>query len=213
VIPVKAAQKEQIPGIIHDTSSTGATFYIEPHSIVDQGNQLRQYRRLEQIEEEKILRQLSNTIAEAFEDLEYLLAIATRLDLATARARYSLWLEGNPPHFIDGSETITLRNLRHPLLWWQKHHEQGGEVIPINVQISPEIRVVAITGPNTGGKTVTLKTLGLAALMAKRACLFHRGNRWRYLGSIRFWPISGMNSLCNRVYQLFRVTFAGLFAF
>lgn len=167
VIPVKAAQKEQIPGIIHDTSSTGATFYIEPHSIVDQGNQLRQYRRQEQIEEEKILRQLSNLIAEAFDDLEYLLAIATRLDLATARARYSLWLEGNPPHFIDGSETITLRNLRHPLLWWQKHHEQGGEVVPINVQISPEIRVVAITGPNTGGKTVTLKTLGLAALMAK----------------------------------------------
>jgi DNA mismatch repair protein MutS2 len=167
VIPIKAPQKDQIPGIIHDTSSTGATFYVEPNAIVEPGNQLRQYRRGEQIEEEKILRALSETIATAFEDLESLLAIATTLDLATARARYSLWLQGNPPRFIDPSESITLRQLHHPLLVWQKQHEQGPEVIPINVQITPVTRVVAITGPNTGGKTVTLKTLGLAALMAK----------------------------------------------
>jgi len=98
-----------------------------------------------------------------------LLAVATTLDLATARARYSLWLEANPPRFIDrnAGEIITLRELRHPLLVWQQQHEQGTPVVPINVQIQPQIRVVAITGPNTGGKTVTLKTLGLAALMAK----------------------------------------------
>lgn len=169
VIPVKAPQKDQIPGIIHDTSSTGATLYIEPNAIVNLGNQLRQYRRQEQAEEEAILRSLTERVAAVESDLEYLLAVATILDLATARARYSLWLEGNAPRFIDfaGGEPITLRQLRHPLLVWQHQHEQGADVVPINVQIDPKIRVVAITGPNTGGKTVTLKTLGLSALMAK----------------------------------------------
>ncbi|NJP22501.1 MAG: endonuclease MutS2 [Hydrococcus sp. CRU_1_1] len=169
VIPVKAPQKDQIPGIIHDTSSTGATLYVEPNAVVELGNRLRQYRRQEQAEEEKVLRALSEQIAAVQEDLEDLLAVATILDLATARSRYSLWLQGNAPKFIDfeQGETITLRQLRHPLLIWQQQHEQGTEVVPINVQVDPKIRVVAITGPNTGGKTVTLKTLGLAALMAK----------------------------------------------
>ncbi|NEQ32697.1 MAG: endonuclease MutS2, partial [Leptolyngbya sp. SIO4C5] len=96
-----------------------------------------------------------------------LLAIATTLDLATARARYSRWLQANPPRFTAPAEVTTLRQLKHPLLVWQAQHEEGHAVIPINVIIQPQIRVVAITGPNTGGKTVTLKTLGLAALMAK----------------------------------------------
>jgi DNA mismatch repair protein MutS2 len=167
VIPVKAPQKDQIPGIVHDISSTGSTLYIEPHSVVELGNKLRQYRRQEQAEEERILKALTEQIEAVLENLEHLLAVATKLDLATAKARYSLWLEANPPRFIDNNETITLRQLRHPLLVWQEKHEQGTPVIPINVLIDPKIRVVAITGPNTGGKTVTLKTLGLAALMAK----------------------------------------------
>ncbi len=169
VIPVKAPQKDAISGIVHDSSSTGATLYIEPNSIVNWGNQLRQYERQEKREEEVILQGLTEQVAALQEDLEYLLAIATALDLATAKARYSYWIGGNAPHFIDyqKGEDITLRELRHPLLIWQQQHEQGGEVIPINVQIKPQIRVVAITGPNTGGKTVTLKTLGLATLMAK----------------------------------------------
>lgn len=169
VIPVKAGQKEQIPGVIHDTSSTGVTLYIEPYSIQENGNKLRQQRRQEQIEEEKILRELTQKIAARQDDLEYLLAIATSLDLARARARYSIWLDAYPPQFIPLHEkqTITLRNLRHPLLIWQHRHENGADVVPITVDIEPKIRVIAITGPNTGGKTVTLKTLGLAALMAK----------------------------------------------
>ena len=169
VIPVKAGQKEQIPGVIHDTSSTGVTLYIEPYSIQEHGNKLRQQRRQEQIEEEKILRELTQKIAASQDDLEYLLAIATALDLARARARYSIWLDAYPPQFIPLHEkqTITLRNLRHPLLIWQHRHENGADVVPITVEIEPKIRVIAITGPNTGGKTVTLKTLGLAALMAK----------------------------------------------
>ncbi len=160
VLPVKAPQKEQIQGIIHDTSSTGGTFYIEPNSVVQMGNKRRQYLRQEEREEEAIFRKLTEQVAEVAEELEYLLAIATVLDLATARARYSFWLGGNAPRFIEDSETITLRQLHHPLLVWQQKHEQGPDVVPINVQIKPDIRVIAITGPNTGGKTVTLKTGG-----------------------------------------------------
>jgi DNA mismatch repair protein MutS2 len=189
VIPVKAPQKDAIPGIVHDTSTSGATLYIEPHSIVNFGNQMRQLSRQEQVEEEAVRRSLTEQVAAVKPDLERLLAIATTLDLATARARYSLWLKANPPRFINvGSayasqplqpnvaepftqnsklEPIVLRQLRHPLLVWQQQHEQGVPVVPIDLVIQPRIRVVAITGPNTGGKTVTLKTLGLAVLMAK----------------------------------------------
>ena len=169
VIPVKAPQKDAIPGIVHDTSTSGATLYVEPNSIVPLGNQLRQIIRREQAEEEAVRRALTELVAAVKPDLERLLAIATTLDLATARSRYSFWLGANPPRFIqrEDSEIITLRNLRHPLLVWQQQHEQGQPVVPVDLLISPQIRVVTITGPNTGGKTVTLKTLGLAALMAK----------------------------------------------
>ncbi len=167
VIPVKPGQKETIPGIVHDVSSTGSTLYIEPSSVVNAGNSLRQAERQQKREEEIVLRELTEKITEVQQDLEALLAIATVLDLATARARYSLWLEANPPRFIEPSETVTLRRLHHPLLVWQQKHEEGNLVVPIDVKIEPQTRVVAITGPNTGGKTVTLKTIGLAALMAK----------------------------------------------
>ena len=169
VLPVKPAQKDTIRGIVHDVSSTGSTYYIEPNSVVQLGNQLRQKERQEKREEEIILKALSEKVAEVQEDLERVLAVATMLDLATARARYGLWLEANLPQFIDTEkqETTTLRRLRHPLLVWQQRHEEGAEVVPIDVLVKPETKVVAITGPNTGGKTVTLKTIGLAALMAK----------------------------------------------
>ncbi|OUL20735.1 endonuclease MutS2 [Nostoc sp. RF31YmG] len=169
VIPVKAPRKDAIPGIVHDTSTSGATLYVEPHSIVPIGNQLRQAIRREQTEEEVIRRALTEQVAAVKPDLERLLAIVTTLDLATARARYSFWLGANPPRFInwEEQESITLRQLRHPLLVWQHQHEQSQSVVPVDLLIIPTIRVVTITGPNTGGKTVTLKTLGLAALMAK----------------------------------------------
>jgi DNA mismatch repair protein MutS2 len=169
VIPVKASHKDVIPGIVHDTSTSGATLFIEPSSIINWGNQLRQAVRKEEIETEKILRQLTGKVAQVKEDLERLLAIVTVLDLANAKARYSFWLGANPPRFIkrENKEFITLRQLRHPLLIWQQQHEQGHSVVPVDLLINSTIRVVTITGPNTGGKTVTLKTLALAALMAK----------------------------------------------
>ncbi|MEO1465059.1 MAG: endonuclease MutS2 [Cyanobacteria bacterium J06633_1] len=169
VLPVKPASKETIKGIVHDVSGTGSTYYIEPNVIIHLGNQLRQKEKQEKREEEIILKGLSEKVAEVQSDLERVLIAATILDLATARARYGLWLEANPPRFIDPAEqeTTTLCRLRHPLLVWQQRHEEGTEVVPINVSVQPETKVVAITGPNTGGKTVTLKTMGLAALMAK----------------------------------------------
>jgi DNA mismatch repair protein MutS2 len=167
VIPVKAPQKESVTGIVHDVSTSGATLYIEPQSVVELGNQLRQTQRQEEREEESIRQQLTQQVAAAIEGLEQLMLIVTTLDLATARARYSLWLEANPPRFINPDEKTVLRQLRHPLLVWQQRYEDGTAVVPIDVVIQPETRVVAITGPNTGGKTVTLKTLGLVTLMAK----------------------------------------------
>ena len=174
VVPVKAPQKDAVPGIVHDTSVSGATLYIEPNSTVQFNNQLRQLQRQEQVEEEAVRRVLTEQVSAVNEDLERLLVICTTLDLATARARYSLWLEANPPRFINyvatenaASEPVTLRQLRHPLLVWQQQHEQGRSVVPIDLLIQPHIKVVAITGPNTGGKTVTLKTFALAILMAK----------------------------------------------
>ncbi len=167
VLPVKAPQKDSVPGIVHDASASGATLYVEPQSVVELGNRLRQLLRQEKTEEEIILRQLTEAVAEVYADLTHLLAVVTELDLAHARARYSLWLEANPPRFIEPHEQTTLRQLRHPLLVWQQRHEAGLAVVPTNLLIRPELRVVAITGPNTGGKTVTLKTLGLAALMAR----------------------------------------------
>ncbi|WP_310483074.1 endonuclease MutS2 [Chamaesiphon sp. VAR_48_metabat_403] len=169
VIPIKASHKDAIPGVVHDTSGSGSTLYVEPQQIINLGNQLRQLQRQEQREIELVLTALTAKVTAVVEDLEHLLVIATTIDLATARARYSLWLSANPPRIIDraANEYITLRQLRHPLLIWQHQHEQGCAVVPIDLSIRPDIRVVTITGPNTGGKTVTLKTLAIVALMAK----------------------------------------------
>jgi DNA mismatch repair protein MutS2 len=167
VIQVKVTHKETIPGVVHDVSASGSTLYVEPHAIVSLGNQLRQFQRQEQREVEIICRELSAKVAEVGEDLEMLLVVATAIDLSTARFRYSNWLGANPPRLITERQQITLRQLRHPLLVWQQQHEQGGNVVPTDLVIQPHTQVVTITGPNTGGKTVTLKTLAIAALMAK----------------------------------------------
>ncbi|MGK7888964.1 MAG: endonuclease MutS2, partial [Leptolyngbyaceae cyanobacterium] len=169
VLPIKSSHKDVIPGIVHDASASGSTLYVEPQSLVSLGNQLRQAQRQEQTEEEKVRSVLTEKVAEIIPDIERLLLVCTTLDLAATRARYSLWLGANPPRFVDrpAHENVILRQLRHPLLVWQQQYEDGPTVVPIDLIIQPQTRVVAITGPNTGGKTVTLKTLGIATLMAK----------------------------------------------
>ncbi len=166
VLAVKSPQRDRIPGVIHDTSSTGMTLFVEPNSVVQSNNRLRQLLKMEQAQIEIILAELSAKITAIAEDLQKLLIIVTKIDLAVARARYGYWLGANPPHFLD-NEAIVLRQLRHPLLVWQQRNEEGREVVPVDVLVSPQISVVVITGPNTGGKTATLKTFGLVALMAK----------------------------------------------
>ncbi|MEL7356001.1 MAG: endonuclease MutS2 [Cyanobacteria bacterium J06560_6] len=166
VLPVKAPQKDAVPGIVHDTSTSGATLYVEPHSIVENGNKRRALRKEEEVEAEAIRQMLTYQVAEVLPELEHLMLVMVKLDLATARARYGLWMEGNAPRFVE-NEQITLRQLKHPLLLWQQKKEQSAAVVPTDLVMRPDLRVVAITGPNTGGKTVTLKTLGLTALMAK----------------------------------------------
>lgn len=167
VLPVKASHRDVIPGIVHDTSASGATLYIEPQATVNLNNQLRQITRQAEQEEYRIRELLSQQVGEVVAELQRGLEMITQLDLAMARAHYGLWLNANLPHFVTASDPITLRNLRHPLLLWQQNHEHGPTVIPITITISPPTKVVTITGPNTGGKTATLKTLGLVALMAK----------------------------------------------
>jgi len=166
VIPVKADRKDAIPGIVHDVSTSGSTLYVEPHSVVENGNKRRALRKEEEVEEEAIREQLTYQVAEVLPELEHLMVTVIRLDLASARARYGLWMDGNAPRFVD-NEQITLRQLKHPLLLWQQKKEQSSPVVPTDLVMRPDLRVIAITGPNTGGKTVTLKTLGLTALMAK----------------------------------------------
>ncbi len=167
VLPVKATHRDAIPGIVHDVSASGATLYVEPQATVDLNNQLRQLTRQAEQEELQIREVLSQQVAAVADELSQGLEMITQLDLALARARYGLWLNANLPQFVSAPEPIYLRNLRHPLLVWQQEHEQGLPVVPITISISPPTKVVTITGPNTGGKTATLKTLGLVALMAK----------------------------------------------
>lgn len=169
VLSVKSPQRDRIPGVVHDTSSTGMTLFVEPNSIVQSNNRMRQLLKMEQTQIEIILAALSSKVTDIAEDLQRLLIIVTKIDLAIARARYAYWLKANPPHFVEQetNEAIVLRQLRHPLLVWQQQNEEGREVVPVDVLISPQVSVVVITGPNTGGKTATLKTFGLTALMAK----------------------------------------------
>ena len=167
VLPIKAPQKDAVPGVVHDVSTSGATLYVEPHSIVENGNKRRALRKEEEVESEAIRQQLTYQVAEVLSELEHLVITVVKLDLAAARAAYGLWMEGNAPRFVSKDEQVTLRQLKHPLLLWQQKKEQSSKVIPTDLVMRPDLRVVAITGPNTGGKTVTLKTLGLTALMAK----------------------------------------------
>ncbi|MGK7908689.1 MAG: endonuclease MutS2 [Synechococcus sp.] len=166
VIPVKATHRDAIKGLVHDSSASGATLFVEPHSVVGDNNKLRELQGQAKREEERILRELSEQVGAVADDLRHLEGILTQIDVAIARARYSLWLGAHPPKF---GETLSLRQVRHPLLLWQsqRESEEPFDVIPIDLTIAPEKRAVVITGPNTGGKTVTLKTLGLMVLMAK----------------------------------------------
>jgi DNA mismatch repair protein MutS2 len=172
VLAVKAGAAAQLPGLVHDSSSSGSTVFLEPQAVIPLGNRIRELEGEERELEEAVLRELSGLVGEQSKALQHLQGVLLRLEAALARARYGAWLGALRPEISpDHLAPWALEGLRHPLLLWQERKETGRQVVPVSVRVAEPVRVVAITGPNTGGKTVTLKAVGLAALMA-RAGLF-----------------------------------------
>ena len=158
-LPVKAEYKGQVPGMIHDQSSTGSTLFIEPMSVVKLNNDLRQLEIQEQKEIEIVLSDLSEQAAQYQEVLTDNLNILIELDFIFARAGLALEHNASEPQFnTDGK--IQLKKARHPLI----HKKQ---VVPIDIRLGDDFDLLVVTGPNTGGKTVSLKTVGLLTLMGQ----------------------------------------------
>lgn len=174
VLQVLAKQKHRVPGVVRDVSASGSTLYIEPKQIEPVNTKLRQLAKREKAIERVVLKQLSARIGspKVAAELVALQAAVTRVDAAAARARFSAKLEGTPVSFCDAVGApmgVQLSQLRHPLLVWPNTAAppEPSRMVPMDVDVPPSVRAVVITGPNTGGKTVILKTLGMAALMAK----------------------------------------------
>ncbi len=159
VIPVKTECKNEMKGLIHDTSSSGATIFVEPMAVVEANNELRVLQSKEEHEIERILFALSAEVSAASESLRLNYYNITELAFCFACAELSYRMNGSEPQ-ISGDRSLELKRARHPLIDKKK-------VVPINVAMGKEYDTLIITGPNTGGKTVTLKTVGLFALMTQ----------------------------------------------
>jgi DNA mismatch repair protein MutS2 len=159
VIPVKQEYRSNYGGIVHDQSSSGQTLFIEPQSVVDLNNQLREWQMKEQAEIERILSELSAEVAEATTELSLLTETLGELDFIFAKAKYGKTIKGSMPR-INHQGFVHLIKARHPLL-------PMDEAVPNDITLGKEYSTIVITGPNTGGKTITLKTIGLCTLMAQ----------------------------------------------
>ena len=159
VVPVKAECKGSLPGLVHDISSSGATLFVEPMGVVQANNELKELQAREEREIERILRQLSADCGDQMENILYDYDILVHLDVIFARAQLSYQMNAVRPE-VRRRGGIVLRRARHPLL-------DPAKAVPISVELGQQFDTLVITGPNTGGKTVTLKTLGLLCLMAQ----------------------------------------------
>ncbi len=158
VVPVRSESRGQVRGIVHDQSSSGATVFVEPMVVVELNNKVRQLQIEERQEIERILRILSGEVGREAESLKVAVELLGEFDLHLAKARYAHMTRSTAPRLNDQGH-IDLRNARHPLL--------TGKVVPTNFHLGRDFFMVVITGPNTGGKTVALKTVGLLTVMAQ----------------------------------------------
>ncbi|MCM8747101.1 endonuclease MutS2 [Thermomicrobium sp. CFH 73360] len=170
VIPVRADRRSAVPGITHDVSGSGQTLFVEPFEVIELNNRWRELQAAEAHEIERILRVLSGGVAEEAASLLRTVEAGAALDLALAKARFALDLNATEPELVEVTEPanatghprlrIRLRRARHPLL-------DQRTAVPIDIELGERYRILVITGPNTGGKTVALKTVGLLVLMAQ----------------------------------------------
>ena len=154
VVPVRADRRRRVPGIVHDASNTGATVFVEPFSTVELCNEWRELALEERREELRVLRDLSSIVGDAAAEIRAANAAVAKMDFALARARYARRLGATAPAV---AERVRLIRARHPLL--------DADAVPLTLSVGREWSTLVITGPNTGGKTVAMKTVGLAALM------------------------------------------------
>lgn len=159
VVPVKAEHRGDVAGLVHDTSSSGATVFVEPAAVVEINNQMKILEGKEQAEIERILSELSAEVSGCAEIIRQDLEQLITLDFIFARAKLSFKMNATSPNFKKDGYGVTLKRARHPLLDIKK-------AVPIDIAIGTDYDTLVITGPNTGGKTVSLKTLGLLSLMA-----------------------------------------------
>lgn len=159
VVPVKAECKGSVPGLVHDISASGMTVFVEPMAAVKANNELRELAAKEKLEIERILAELSADCAEHKDDIETDFTLLVRLDIIFAKAKLSYKLDCQQPG-LDDERGIVLRRARHPLL-------DPAKAVPISLELGSGFDTLVITGPNTGGKTVSLKTIGLLAAMTQ----------------------------------------------
>lgn len=159
VLPVKAEHKASVPGILHDSSSTGATVFIEPAAVVQANNQLRDVLLAQEREIEKIIADFSAEIAEVADEIETGYKIIIEFDVLFAKARFSNAYDCVQPH-LNKDGVLNIQKARHPLI-------DKKTVVPTDIYLGKDFDTLVVTGPNTGGKTVTLKTLGLFALLCQ----------------------------------------------
>lgn len=159
VVPVKAECKNDIPGLVHDVSATGSTYFVEPMSAVNANNALKELELKEKKEIERILAELSAEAAGHQDDINLDYTLLVQLDVIFAKAKLAYRMQAWPPKMNDKGR-LELRKARHPLI-------DAKKVVPISLRLGSDFDTMIITGPNTGGKTVTLKTIGLLTLMAE----------------------------------------------
>lgn len=159
VVPVKSECKNDVPGLVHDVSATGSTYFVEPMSAVNANNALRELQLKEKKEIERILAELSSEVAAHAEDINLDYSLLVQLDVVFAKAKLAFNMRAWAP-IMNDTGRVELRNARHPLI-------DPKRVVPISLRLGTDFDTMIITGPNTGGKTVTLKTIGLLTLMAE----------------------------------------------